>query len=53
MLKKVHYLSENPNLVPLLLEDKICLVGIEHSVEQEALLEVIRKWNLYVNPFWK
>lgn len=54
MQKAIHYLTENPKLIPLFLEDKLSLVGVRSEVEREALFDMLNgKLECYECTYWK
>ena len=53
MSKIIQYLTQNPTLIPLFLNEKICFVGIKNDLERKALVDVLNAEAGFDNKYWK
>ncbi|WP_342505792.1 competence pheromone ComX [Sporosarcina sp. FSL K6-2383] len=53
MSKIIQYLTQNPTLIPLFLNEKICFVGLENDVDRKALVDVLTAEVTSEPVFWK
>lgn len=52
MKKTIQYLTQNPEVITMLQEEKICLVGLENKIERDALVDVLNGELEYEKKFW-
>ncbi|MBE1555449.1 hypothetical protein H4683_002554 [Filibacter limicola] len=53
MSKIIQYLIQNPNLIALFLEEKICLLNFKEEVDNKALYEVLNGKIMSNIKYWK